>query len=237
LTRRGFTVGYGDARGDVDGRDYQSENFRYAGVGKVDTRSYSLGAYQTNFWGNGIYLDLVGQVSLLDSKLRDVENHRARTQGWNAYLSTELGQTIPFGKGDWRIEPQVQVTLSRTDMDKFNDGEVYVDSVSQDLVRARAGAWLFNNFQTNSGNNTMFYMLANVWHDVTKPNRVKLSDTADALQLRPDVVRTWAELGVGFQQTLANSRLTLFGDVRGQHAISAGDRDGYGAQIGVKANW
>ncbi|MDR2872726.1 MAG: autotransporter outer membrane beta-barrel domain-containing protein [Xanthomonadaceae bacterium] len=243
LLRRGIMFSYGNAKGEIDDRHrpyFGGTNDRLlAWVGNTDTKIYSLGAYQTQFWNNGTYLDLVGQVGHLESKLSDIESNHTDTNGWNAYLSAELGRTIVFGARDWRVEPQAQLTVSKTAMNRFNDGEVYVAKVSQTMVRARAGVWLFNNFASKNpnSNDTLFYSLLNVWHDVNNPAGVRLDDIDNSLRLRPGSVRTWTEAGVGFQQMLNHERVTLFGDIRGQQALSAGSRDGLSIQFGAKVAW
>lgn len=234
--RRGVFAGYAVGEGDVrDGLRPQATGFATplsATVGRARLQSYGVGAYQTLRADDGGYLDLAVQAGGLRARLRGEDGLSTRTTGWSAALSGEIGRRFALGRGDWGVEPQLQIVATRTQLDGFDNGLVSTDDLARTGVRGRLGARFAGPMADAS---TRLSVAANLWRELTAADDVVLHGGSDRVAVAPGLARNWAELAVGVRHELGTFGWHV--DVTGERGLGAGHRSGYGVQAGVAMRW
>ena len=203
---------------------YRAENGVIASdkyTGKVKTKDFSLGLTTTNYYNNGFYLDLVGQLSFINNKYNSRDGVSAKQRGNALAFSVEGGKNYGLGS-NWTIEPQAQLIYQYLNLKDFNDGVREVHYGNDSALRARLG------FRTTYKKS--FYSIANVWHD--------FSNTTEA-NIGSDVVKekysaTWGEIGLGVQLPITNSAY-VYSDIRYERSFTSNPKHkGYRGTVGFK---
>jgi outer membrane autotransporter protein len=129
-----MAIGTSDAR--VEHRDASGQS-DYAGHNRLN--GYSLGAYATRMNQNGLYLDLVGQVSRYNWKSHSADGLQASPGGYGAAGSIEIGNAFDLGDG-YRIEPQAQMIAQMVNLERFTiEDMTVIDAGSSKSLTARLG--------------------------------------------------------------------------------------------------
>lgn len=228
-------------RGKTDFYDkYRAENGVVSHdkfTGKGDTDMVSLGLTNTYYALNGTYLDFVGQVSWLRNKYKSRDKVSVKQNGWGLGLSVEAGRPFALGErtpseSGWFIEPQAQLTYQYVGLNDFNDGTRKVDQGKQNTLRGRLGARLAYNAPNTYLRTNTFYLVGNLWHDFTNPNRVEIGTD----KVKEKYNRTWGEIGLGSQLPVGKNSY-LYGDVRYERNLGGAKREGYRGTVGFKYTW
>lgn len=200
-------------------------------VGKGETDLFSLGTYHTWYRANGVYLDLVGQVSYLRNRYKDHrEFESARQSGYGLGVSAEVGRPFKLGNsknnGQWLIEPQAQLAYQYIHLGSFhahdkNTGtHLRVSGQSDGTLRGRLGARLAWNGDNGQHYTNTFYVSAHLLHDFTGyKSKAKVASHGKTDSLTERYGRTWGELQIGTQ--IATSKFSyLYGNVSYEHSLS-----------------
>lgn len=195
-------VMFGYSKGDID--------YLTSGNGTVDSKT--LGVYGTFIAPNGFFADLVlkyqwmdNDFDVLDSAGDKVTGGGVSTGGYGASL--ELGQRIHFkgnGRGNWYIEPQVQLSYMRQDGGYFNASNgLHIGVEPFTSVLGRGGILLgYENERTN------FY---------AKVSKVKefngdVTIMANSQPLPDSFGGSWWVYGLGFTSRV-NDRNNIYIDI------------------------
>lgn len=234
------------SHGDHDFYDkYRSENGlvtneKQTGRGKTDL--FSLGAYGTWYRANGIYVDVVGNVSTLRNKY-DSSSGRASQHGYGLGTSVEVGRSWPLGASNWTVEPQMQLAYQYVHLNAFEDNVRDISGQSAGTLRARAGVRLAYNTSDMKRGASTFHWTANVLRDLAGgAGEARIGNE----RLSEDYARTSGELLAGLQLPLGKTTY-LHADMRYTHALggysnqvyrgSGAARESLGGQIGLSYSW
>ena len=105
--------------------------------GKADMDAFSLAAYGTKFFDNGIYADVIGRIAKADTDVSVDGNKNGKMDNLAVSLSGELGWRFDLSKQVY-IEPQTELTFTNIDSDtlKLSSGHEYkFDSVNSLIGR------------------------------------------------------------------------------------------------------
>jgi outer membrane autotransporter protein len=207
--------------------DHNLIDFKFR-AGKVDMQSWSLGAFWTHFEPNGAYLDLVGQVTWHDIRMRSLRFERAKTNGFGLALSAEGGYPVPLDE-DWKLEPQVQLIYQSFDIDSFDDPAAHVRFRDLDSLTGRAG------FRLAHVGNLEGWLHGNIWHEFLGGFSTEFSSADGYVPFETKPPVTWWQVGAGIS-FLLHPQLTLFGQGSYEEAFNA-DSHAWTAKIGVRVNW
>ncbi|PRA27854.1 autotransporter family protein [Pseudomonas poae] len=174
MRRLGFFVGHSTLKGDVKGFNggWQDKD-----AGNTTLRGDSLGVYWTLIGANQAYLDLVLMGTRFNGNNESDRGGKMKTQGHNVTASAEVGWPLPLSE-NWVVEPQAQVIVGRTKLDRQNDGISDVSFDADTNVTTRLGARLRGNYQVN-GMPVQPYVRANVWHASAGTNTVTFNGVTD----------------------------------------------------------
>ncbi|MBO0494404.1 autotransporter outer membrane beta-barrel domain-containing protein [Pseudomonas sp. Marseille-Q1929] len=170
----GFFVGHSRLRGDIKGFNggWQDNN-----AGNTTLRGDSLGAYLTLIAANQAYLDVVLMGTRLDGHNESDRGVKMDTRGHNVAASAEVGR--PFqATPQWVVEPQAQLIVGKTKLDRQNDGVSDVAYKADTTVTSRLGIRLRGDYQV-SGMPLQPYARANIWHTRGGQNTVTFADVTD----------------------------------------------------------
>ncbi|TFY91299.1 autotransporter outer membrane beta-barrel domain-containing protein [Pseudomonas nabeulensis] len=175
LTQRiGFFVGHSRLRGDIKGFNGGWQN---KDAGSTTLRSDSLGMYWTLINPSRAYLDLVVMGTRLSGHNDSNDGVKMKTRGHNLAASAEVGWPFPLTP-NWKIEPQAQLIVSKTKLDRQNDGVSDVSYNADTALTTRLGVRLSGAYQV-SGMPLQPYARANVWHTAGGKNTVTFADVTD----------------------------------------------------------
>ena len=169
--RGGFFVGHSRLQGSVKGfNDGREDN----DAGDVTLRGDSLGVYWTLIGANRAYLDLVLMGTRFDGHTESNRGVKMNTHGHNLVASAEVGWPIPVSE-QWVLEPQAQLIVGRTKLDRQNDGISDVAFDADTNVTTRLGLRLRGNYPV-SGMPLQPYVRANIWHASAGTSTVTFND-------------------------------------------------------------
>lgn len=199
---------------------------KYTGSSK--TKDLSFGLVSTKYYTNGMYLDLVGQFSILNNKYTSRDGENAKHRGNSYLLSSEIGKSYRLNEA-WKLEPQVQLIYQHLKLKDFKDDVRIVKYGNENFLRGRFGFRLVKD----GGTRTLFYGLSNVWYDFK--NNFETSIGED--KVKEKYSSTWAEVGFGLQFSISSST-SIYGDIRYENSFSSNNKyRGYRGSIGIKYTW
>jgi outer membrane autotransporter protein len=223
--RAGFFVGHSTLRGNVKGFNGGWED---RDAGKTTLRGDSLGVYWTLIGANQAYLDLVLMGTRFDGNNASDRGVKMDTQGHNVSASAELGW--PFALvNNWVVEPQAQVIVGKTWLDKQNDGIADVSYDADTRITTRLGVRLRGQY-TVSGLPLQPYVRANVWHSRAGTDTVTFSDVTD---IDTEQKSTTLDLSAGATLEVANG-VNLYGEVGYDRNLDSNLFNGRQGTLGVK---
>ncbi len=165
--RIGFFVGHSTLKGNVKGFN---GGWQDLDAGKTTLRGDSLGLYWTLIGANQAYLDLVLMGTRFDGNNESDRGVKMNTRGHNVTASAEVGWPFPM-VDRWVVEPQAQLIVGKTRLDKQNDGISDVSYDADTSVTTRLGVRLRGEYSI-SGMPFEPYVRANVWHTNDGDNSV-----------------------------------------------------------------
>ena len=200
-------------------------------TGKVKTRDFSLGATTTKYYSNGLYLDLVGQVSFIKNKFNSRSDVQAKQNGKAIVLSAETGRTHKITE-NFTLEPQIQLIYQNLKLKDFSDGLREVHYGADSAFRGRIGLrGTFNKDKATES--TSFYTLANIWHDFN--GNIKANIGQDRVEEK--YAKNMGEIGLGIQIPVTKTAY-VYSDVRYEKELrSDAKHKGYRGTFGFKYNF
>ena len=197
-------------------------------TGKVKTRDFSLGVTTTKYYSNGLYLDLVGQVSFIKNKFNSRSDVQAKQNGKAIVLSAETGRTHKITE-NFTLEPQVQLIYQNLKLKDFSDGLREVHYGSDSAFRGRIG--LRGTFNKDKATESvLFYTLANIWHDFN--GNIKANIGEDRVEEK--YAKNMGEIGLGIQIPVTKTAY-VYSDVRYEKELrSDAKHKGYRGTFGFK---
>ena len=225
IRRAGFFVGHSRLSGDVKGFN---GGFQDKDAGSTTLRGDSLGAYWTLIGANRAYLDLVLMGTRFNGNNTSDRGEKMKTQGSNLLASAEVGWPFPVSR-DWELEPQAQVIVDRTRLNKQNDGFSDVTFHSDTNVITRLGARLRGNYQV-SGLPLQPYVRVNVWHARAGTNTVRFNDVTDI-----DTEQQYTSLDLKLGATLKVAQgVSVYGEVGYNRNLDSNALNGREGTVGLR---
>jgi outer membrane autotransporter protein len=120
--------------------DSKSHSTHYDGrqAGHNNLESTIVGAYWSNYFTNGMYVDVVGQYGYHRLKADSMRMLHLKTTGQSFALSVEVG--MPFDISDaWIVEPQIQVRAQHGHLNNTDDSAGRVDFGAGKFLEGRLG--------------------------------------------------------------------------------------------------
>ena len=199
------------------------------GTGSAKTKGNGFGVTATWYGSAGTYVDMQGQVMLLESKISSsaggllVEDASSRTNA----ISMEVGHRIVLAQNE-ALVPQVQLTQGKVDGASFTDtGGTVVDLGSNETRTGRVGI----AYEYVSGD-TEFYGIGSILRDFGSASEM----AAGNLSLLADTRETWGEIGVGGSYIM-DEQTNLFGEVSYRQALNNSDMKAISVNAGIQINW
>ncbi|WP_448952494.1 autotransporter family protein [Labrys neptuniae] len=206
------------------------------GKGKITTAAYDAGANLTWLGRQGLYADMIGQLTWYDSDLSSKTG--GKNAGWSTALSLEVGQRIEMDAG-WAIVPQAQLAWAHVDFTAFTDSNgarVAIDD--GDSLKGRLGLRVENlTSWTNAAGGVdrlQLYGIANLSYQFLQGTSVEVAGTALAQRNR----RLWGEAGLGATYAW-NDKWSLHGETGYAAALTSGSGDNYTVKgsAGLRYHW
>lgn len=207
-------------------------------TGKGKQQGWHLGLSHTRYAPNGAYVDLVGQIGLLQTKFNSKDNVEAKQKGTAFALSAEVGRPYALGEhkaneGAWLLEPQAQLSYQGLKLSAFDDGTKQISASTHHGLRGRVGVRLAYNTQAEAKSRTnSFYVIANILQDFSKGKGVQIGQDT----INETFAKTSAELGLGGQLPVSQASY-IYTDARYERNLRGAKRDGYRGNIGFKYTW
>lgn len=235
---KGAYLSYQESRLSFKDR-YRAENAvvvddKYTGSGK--TKAFSLGLTRTSYTQEGAYLDLVGQLTLLNNKYYSRDNTSAKNKAWGIALSAEYGKPYEFNKNieentSWLFEPQVQLIYQYMHFGSFYDGYKNIKQDAHHNLKGRLGFRLaYNDYEVKERKASVtWYGLGNVWHNFTNRYETKIGKDIISEQY----AKTLGELGMGVQIPVAEKSY-LYADFRYARAFGKVKFKEYRGSVGLR---
>ena len=195
--------------------------------GGAETDAYSLAAYGTKMFDNGMFVDVIGSAATIDTDVTVDGNKKGSADNVALSLSGELGWRLPVND-KFYVEPQAELTYTYIDSDtlKLNSGVSYeIDSV--DSLMGRVGFAAGLKCPENKGD---VYVRVSAVHEflgdvaVTGGRNVHEVDGKD----------TWVEFGIGGQYNV-NKSTYIYADV--ERTSGASLEEDWRANVGLRYNF
>ena len=207
-------------------------NFDY---GNGDSNLYTFSSYGSWFFGNGVYLDLVGKVGRMKNAFDIRFNDIKSTGDYHtnaASLSAEMGWRY-FATEELYLEPQVQMWYGHVfDADYHTSSGIKVENDSVDSLVGRVGVKM--GYKDSQGRGGVF-LKASVLHDWEGDAKFRYSKGANVSRtLTESLGGTWYEYGLGADYNV-NDQVHLYADLE---AGNGGEVDtDYRFNVGVRYAW
>lgn len=176
---------------------YSVSRQKFDREGNADGRTYGLGLYSTVVSRGGSYFDVIASYyhhnQKLKSHLPDGADVRGKydTDGWS--LSVEGGKRFTLAD-NWFLEPQLQVTyMDFGDIFYRTNFNTPVRGYDGGSILGRAGLMLGRKFEDTLKFPFELYVKADVLHEFSGNNRVKVAD----YEFKEDMLNTFYRLSVG----------------------------------------
>lgn len=197
------------------------------GYGTADMDAYSLAAYATKFYDNGMFVDVIGRLAKIDTDLDNV-GMTGKMDNLAVSLSGEFGWRFDVTKSLY-VEPAVEATYTYMDSDEFTLGQGEYELESTDSFIGRAGFAAGFKCPANKGD---VYVRAAVAHeflgDATMNSSIN-GHRAAAVEL--DGKDTWIEFGLGANFNV-NESTYVYADV--ERTEGAAIDEDWRANVGVR---
>ncbi|XHS77016.1 autotransporter outer membrane beta-barrel domain-containing protein [Burkholderiaceae bacterium UC74_6] len=206
-------------------------------VGSSKMRGRYLGGYATWIGSEGIYVDTVLQLGHHGYTLSPKDNPQVSGKGKNLLASVEAGQAFRLN-GQWDLEPQLQLTYAKLDID---DVEITSGTVQQRSVngwQARLGLRLKGSFATDNGMLKPYARLnLNVAPNGKDGTRF-VGPAAGAAEVSSSRGQQAVEVAGGFTWE-ASRTVSVYGEVGKLMAVGGDSRvnSGMQASLGLRVNW
>lgn len=197
------------------------------GYGTADMDAYSLAAYATKFYDNGMFVDVIGRLAKIDTDLDNV-GMTGKMDNLAVSLSGEFGWRFDVTKSLY-VETAVEATYTYMDSDEFTLGQGEYELESTDSFIGRAGIAAGFKCPANKGD---VYVHAAVAHeflgDATMNSSIN-GHRAAAVEL--DGKDTWIEIGLGANFNV-NESTYVYADV--ERTEGAAIDEDWRANVGVR---
>ncbi|MCP1463509.1 autotransporter outer membrane beta-barrel domain-containing protein [Pseudomonas sp. S3E17] len=226
LTQRsGFFVGHSTLKGNIKGFNggWQDKD-----AGKTTLRGDSLGVYWTLIGANQAYLDLVLMGTRFDGNNESDRGVKMDTHGHNVTASAEAGWPFTWGAG-WVVEPQAQLFIGRTRLDKQNDGISDVAYDADTNVTGRLGVRVRGDYRVR-GMPLQPYVRTNVWHSSAGQNTVTFNGVT---AIDTEQKSTTLDLSAGATLKVATG-ISLYGEVGYNRNLGSNTFNGRQGTFGLR---
>ena len=166
--------------------------------GSSDMEGVTLSGYGVWMAENGLYTDVVGRIGSFKTDMK-VDGHEGTMDNFVASLSGEVGWRVDLNKSFY-LEPQLELTYTYIDGDKFDTGTARYDTDDTDSLTGRAGLAAGFNLPDDRGN---IYTHASVIRQFMGDTKLSgyINNLSNTAYLDGD--DTWFAYGIG-----ANLRLS-----------------------------
>ena len=226
--RVGLFVGHSTLKGNVKGFN---GGWQDLDAGKTTLRGDSLGVYWTLIGANQAYLDLVLMGTRFDGNNESDRGVKMNTRGHNVTASAEVGWPFPM-VDHWVVEPQAQLIVGKTTLDKQNDGISDVSYDADTSVTARLGVRLRSEYSV-SGMPFEPYVRANVWHTNDGENSVIYNH---ATRIDTQQKASTAEVNLGATLQVAPG-VSVYGEVSYNRNLDSNAYNGHEGTLGVRMSF
>lgn len=172
--------------------------------GTADSDVYSIAAYGTWLADNGLFVDLIGKYSWLDTDF-EISNMRGSADNSALSFSAEIGWRFePCAYGF--IEPQAELTYGRIWGDDFTtSNNVKVSQDDFDSLIGRIGVRAGVKFPEKKGN---LYVRVSGVHDFQGDSDMTASKNGQYSHVSDDLGGSWVEYGLGANFNLTDATYT-----------------------------
>ncbi|MGL5995835.1 MAG: autotransporter outer membrane beta-barrel domain-containing protein [Pseudomonas proteolytica] len=226
--RVGFFVGHSRLRGSIDGFN---RGWQHLDAGNTTLRSNSLGLYWTLIDPYGWYVDAVLMGTRLNGSSESDRGLKLKTKGHDVLGSVEVGIPLPVAP-NWVLEPQLQLIVNKTRLDRQNDGVSDVSFSADTAITTRLGARLRGSYSVASMP-VQPYLRANVWHASAGTHRVRFNGVTD---IDTEQKSTTLDLSAGATLQIS-SRVSLYGDLGYERNLDSNALDGRKGTVGVSVEF
>lgn len=232
-THAGVTASLGTSKARFRDRQRSLNDTLSDDTGSTTTQAQSIGGYYTRYWQDATYWDSVAQATHYRNKYYDAYGGSATQNGYGLALSQEVGK--PFALMDkLAIEPQAQLLYQYLRLNDFDDGISGVSGGDGSALRGRLGVRLFVPGLGAAGGaaEATPYLTVDVLRDLLPSRKVRVDDVT----IRPDMGRTWLEVGGGVSASVGASG-HLYAVVKVSKNIGGEERRGLLGQVGYRYSW
>ncbi|HEY9255797.1 MAG TPA: autotransporter outer membrane beta-barrel domain-containing protein [Stenotrophomonas sp.] len=229
----GAYVAYGRAKADVT-------HFDGVRSGKDEVKARSIGGYWTHFGTSGWYLDGVLQgswyrASAISLRHLGLELDREGF-GWGASL--EAG--YPLQRGDWRLEPQLQLIYQDVDDQEGSDVAARVQyrdvrSFSARLGGRLARSWNLPPAADGSQRRLSGWLRLSAWREFENDAVTEFSAARGVVPFRAGPSGDWGALAIGAELQTGQAS-SLYAHLGYQSGLE-GDYSAFDAGVGLRWNW
>ena len=228
VVHTGLFVGHSRLTGDIKGF---SDGWQDTDVGSTTLRADSLGAYLTLIGANQAYLDMVLMGTRFDGHNESDRGVKMNTHGHNVSASAEVGQPFQVTP-KWVVEPQAQLIIGKTKLDRQNDGISDVAYSADTTVTTRLGVRLRGDYQV-SGMPLQPYARANIWHTRGGKNTVTFADVTD---IDTEQKSTTMGVNLGANLTVAPG-ISVYSEVGFNRNLDSNAMNGRQGTVGLRMSF
>lgn len=225
--RAGLYTAFGKSSADVDHHDESH-------AGRLELTSYSLGAYWTRAYDQGLYVDATLQATRNKLSSNSQNYLELTTNGWGWGVSLEMGYDHAVNDA-FSIQPQLQLSANRLDLQQGRDPAV--DAVSfkhADSLQARAGARFVRRWNADAKQSLNLWLQPDVVREFYgAPETSFKQDNNMPAILESDRSGTDWRMAVGVDGQI-NRRLGLSLQARYAQRIDSNADHAYGVEIVVQ---
>ncbi|WP_022820188.1 autotransporter outer membrane beta-barrel domain-containing protein [Fusobacterium russii] len=197
-------------------------------TGKSKTKDFNIGLTTTKYYKNNMYLDFVGQFSILNNKYISRDGENAKQRGNSYILSSELGKSYKLNES-WKIEPQIQFVYQYLKLKDFKDDVRVVSYGNNNSLRGRFGFRIIKDKDSKIS----LYGLSNIWHDFKNSFETSIGND----KVKEKYASTWGEIGLGMKISITDST-SIYGDIRYENSFGSSNKyRGYRGTLGIKYTW
>jgi outer membrane autotransporter protein len=206
-------------------------------VGTDEIKATSVGGYWTHFWRNGSYLDAVGQYSWYDATARSVRLPALSGKGTGWAASLEGARPFPM-RGDWVLEPQLQVSYQAFNRREGTDAGGRVVFDGDDSLIGRLGLRAARTWYRDGRDalETTGWLRLNLFHEFVAQPRTTFESDDGPVVFQANLGKDWAELNAGATRQMSRL-MTLYGGLGYQRTLDKNDSYAWTGRFGVRFNW
>lgn len=197
------------------------------GRGDSDLDAYSLAAYATKLYDNGMFVDVIGRVARINNDMTVDGRIDAETDNLVLSLSGEYGWR--FSVTDMLyVEPQAELTYTYVDSDSFKLDTAKYEMDSTDSLVARIG--LATGFKCPADMGDVYVRVSGV-HEFLGDSEVSASNEILRNVLKSEGEDTWVEFNLGANFNI-NKSTYIYADV--ERTEGAKLEEDWRANVGVR---